>query len=126
MKFRGKHRKTLEQFVQRAVAALGSSIDSIVVYGSVARGEAGDYSDIDILILSEKGSRIADEILKLNYELDLENDTVSLHVYYTPEHFERLISIGSPFAENVINQGMVLYDNGAFRKLREQVLGISR
>lgn len=126
MGFEGKYKKTLDQFTRRAVAALGDTIEAIVVYGSVARGEARDDSDIDILILTREGSRIADQVLELNYDLDLENQTVSLHVYYIPEEFEQLLSVGSPFADDVISQGMVLYDSGTFQRLRAQVPGISR
>lgn len=126
MGFEGKYKKTLDQFTRRAVAALGDTIEAIVVYGSVARGEARDDSDIDILILTREGSRIADQVLELNYDLDLENQTVSLHVYYTPEEFEQLLSVGSPFADDVISQGMVLYDSGTFQRLRAQMPGISR
>ncbi len=126
MKFEGKYGKTLDRFTKSVVAELGSSVDSMVVYGSVARGEAREDSDIDILILSKEGSRIANKVLEINYDLDLQSDTVSIHIYYTPEEFEKLLSVGSPFAEDVVNQGVVLYDNGTFQRLREQVSGISR
>lgn len=126
MRFKDKYRKTLEQFTRKAVATLGEAINSIVVYGSVARGEAKVDSDIDILIISKEGNRIADRVLELNYDLDLKNDTVSVHVYYTPEEFEELISLGSPFAEDVVSSGAVLYDDGTFQRIREKVPGNRR
>ena len=47
------YRKVAREFAERAVRELDGKIQSIVLYGSVARGEAGPASDIDILVLTE-------------------------------------------------------------------------
>lgn len=49
LRLQGRYRKALRTLMNRIVKELGSRIDSIVVYGSVARGEAREGSDIDVL-----------------------------------------------------------------------------
>jgi predicted nucleotidyltransferase len=50
MKIRDKYRKAVDEFVERVLDKYSDRIDSIILFGSVARGEAKEESDIDILI----------------------------------------------------------------------------
>jgi len=44
-----KHRKAIESVVEQFLSELNDRIHSIVLFGSVARGEATEESDIDLL-----------------------------------------------------------------------------
>jgi predicted nucleotidyltransferase len=46
------HKKAAVEFARRVTSALGDQVDAIVLYGSVARGEAKRDSDIGILVVS--------------------------------------------------------------------------
>ena len=46
----------LEIFISLVQEAIGENVVSIVLYGSVARGEAGIESDIDLLLVVRDGS----------------------------------------------------------------------
>ena len=35
------HRAVVEEFTQRVVSTLGDQVESVILYGSVARGDAG-------------------------------------------------------------------------------------
>jgi predicted nucleotidyltransferase len=52
----GRHRKALMGFRDRVVNELGNYINSILVYGSIAKGEAEVNSDIDLLIIGRDKS----------------------------------------------------------------------
>lgn len=41
----------MEEFVRRVLERYEDKIDSIILFGSVARGEAKEDSDIDILVI---------------------------------------------------------------------------
>lgn len=117
-----QYKKTIKEFTEEVLKELKRDIDALVLYGSVAKGEVHEESDIDILVISKKGGTIEDKVLDISYSIDLKNGTVTSHVYYTPEEFNRLVNLGSPFAEDILTHGKVLYDNGTFQRLRNEVL----
>jgi len=65
-----KFREPLKEFAKKAVE-LTDAILEIVVYGSVARGEADSRSDIDVFILLSKplGAGVEDELFGLAREI---------------------------------------------------------
>ncbi|MCD6361380.1 MAG: nucleotidyltransferase domain-containing protein [Armatimonadetes bacterium] len=68
----------------------GGRIQATIVFGSVARGEADDESDVDMLILvRDKLSRAEEkEISEYSYDLDLANGTVTQWFVETVEHWD--------------------------------------
>jgi predicted nucleotidyltransferase len=56
------YKEAAVEFARRVTLALRDQVDAIVLYGSVARGEAKRDSDIDILVVSPD-SQIAREKL---------------------------------------------------------------
>ena len=53
MEISEKRWKAVEEFVRRALDKYGDRIESIILFGSVARGEAKEDSDIDILVVGD-------------------------------------------------------------------------
>ena len=53
MQIQKKYRGAVEEFVRRVLERYRDKIDSIIVFGSVARGEAKADSDIDILVVGD-------------------------------------------------------------------------
>lgn len=49
-----KYKKAVDEFVRRVEQDHRNEIESIILFGSVARGEAREDSDIDILIITKK------------------------------------------------------------------------
>ena len=127
LRLQGRQRKALTEFRDRVVKELGDRINAIIVYGSVARGEAGEESDIDVLIVG-KDKEIRSMITEIGYEIDYENrfETFITPVYYTKEEIEHRIKIGSPFIHEVLKDGVALYDDGTFKRIREKMLGTGR
>jgi len=122
----GRDGKALMAFRDRVVRELGDRIYVIVVYGSVARGEAKEDSDIDVLIVGRNGE-IRRRVSEIGYDIDYENgfETFITPVYYTREEFEHRIRVGSPFIYEVLKDGVALYDDGTFKGIRQKVLGAS-
>jgi len=115
--------KTVEQLTNRLVRELGDKIDSIVLYGSVAKNTANEESDIDILIVARNDEiGLYDKISKIRTQVDLENNTLTALVYVTCEELEHYAKLGSPFMKSVSEEGMIIYDRGVFKKLRGSIL----
>ena len=82
--------------------------DRIIIFGSHARGEADEHSDLDIVIIKETKERFLDR-LKAVYELV--QPTFALDVLvYTPGEFAELRKQGNPFIEMVLKEGVVIYE----------------
>jgi len=123
LRLQGRFEKALIDFKDRVVKELGDRVESIVVYGSVARGEAGKDSDIDVLIVG-KAKEIRSKVSEIGYEVDYENnfETFITPIYYTMDELEHRMRVGSPFIYEVLKEGVSLYDNGAFKRIREKML----
>ena len=124
---RQAHIAALEELKERLVRELAEYIDAIVLYGSVARGEATEESDLDLLIIVKAGgSRTVEAILDISYDVDLRYGITTSHLYLSSEQFERLVELGSPLIEDLLTQGVVLYDNGTFKRIHQKVFSISQ
>lgn len=120
------HIKAVEQLKNRLVNELGDGIESIVLYGSVAKKTAHEESDIDILIVTrDEDKNLYDKISKIRTQIDLESNTLTTIVHLTSEELERYTKLGSPFIKSVAEEGIILYDRGNFKKLCQSLLGKS-
>lgn len=86
----------------------GDRIKDIVVFGSVARGEADEESDIDMLVLvTDKLSRAErEELSERAYDLDLANGTVTQLIVETLEHWSIPAVRGSGLRKAVDTEGI--------------------
>lgn len=97
---------TLEEITKRLVERYDP--DRIILFGSRATGGSRPDSDIDLLIVKETEKRPIDR--RCEVEAMLADRSVPLDiVVYTPEEMRYLFSIGSPFLEEVLEQGRVLH-----------------
>ena len=122
-----EHQKTISE-LKKAVSKLGISIDSLVLYGSVARGQdRGIDSDIDILVIGKDETKSSyEKIRALATDIDLKNSTATSIVYFSRKEIERDMKLDSPFLAEVMKEGVPLYDNGTFERLRAGVVKIIR
>jgi len=113
-------------FRDSVVNELGDHVCSIVAYGSVARGESRDDSDIDVLVVG-RGKEIFHKVSEIGYEVDYENrfETFITPIYFTTEELEYRVKAGLPFIYEVLREGVILYDDGTFKRIREKVFSLS-
>lgn len=89
-----------------ANAIRSEDIVKIILFGSVARGEDTEESDIDILIITTNSDELSDEINSAAVDIILEKDEfISPHVM-SEEHFNKTIDY--PFLTNVLKEGVVI------------------
>ena len=83
-------------------------ISAVLLYGSVARGEANDGSDIDLLVVGHHAG-ITSAKLRRALGLDTAGTRVSL-VFHTPESLSDAFSQGSRFLVHIRREGVPLLD----------------
>ena len=113
------YQKTVSHLTKRLIEDLGDKVESIVLYGSVARNEAREDSDIDVLVVTRDDDRkLYDRISKIRTRIDLSNNTLTTLVQISRNELEQHMKLGSPFMESVVKEGVILYDSGFLKKIR--------
>lgn len=81
-------------------------IDAIIVYGSVANGQAREGSDIDVLLLVNKNQKKYEE----KYRALMIKDKIIMAQVFETDDFANSLKRGSKFAEQVIKNCVIIYD----------------
>jgi len=98
-----RYRKVVDEFVRRALEKYKDKIDSIILFGSVARGEAREDSDIDILVIW-KGKEAEGWRVMTGLAFDVLLDTeeyISIKVLCSGDLEEK-----NSFKKNVMSEGI--------------------
>jgi len=105
----------LQQITQdvsrRVQAVLGSRLHSVILFGSYARGDYDDESDIDIMVLADVGEDVRNFARKLNIvssDVSLEYGITICVMLNDKLLFDQRLPI-LPFYQNVMNDGVQLY-----------------
>lgn len=121
------YRDATQEFADRVTSVLGDQVNSIVLYGSVARGEAKRESDIDLLVVSPSPSTMRKEVSQICSDFTYERAFaffISL-IHFSRQEFYELKRLGSPFIDNVIDEGVILYDKGTFSTVHHKTAAAS-
>ena len=111
---------SLRKFVERVLAERGEDIEFIVLFGSRAKGEWTEWSDYDVFIglRIDDGKRLTDRI----YEFSLFSEGEVEPFPYSRSEWERMFNGFHPLLLEVLEYGIVLFDRGAFKRMREKFL----
>ena len=112
-------REIAAETAARLLAAFPDSIQAIVLYGSVARGDANEHSDIDLLVITPADHETRYKIDEIAYDVSCERDNIALVqlVMMPKEWFEtEAITYRSYFASDIMEQGIALHDDGVYLK----------
>lgn len=89
---------------KRLTKELGKPV-KVIMYGSQARGDAGKYSDIDLLVIVPSvNSQIRDKISDITYDVGFEAGKVISAIPTTREKMKRYAFL--PFYKNIRKEGV--------------------
>ena len=101
----------MQQFASSVGKLLGNTLDSVIVYGSYARGDYSEFSDIDVMILvtltEEKIKKISDEISDMAFEYLMKFGVDISPVITNIDHFNYWVD-NLPYYRNVRDEGVRL------------------
>lgn len=109
MKLSEKEKSALSFFKKELKKRLGKDKIRLTLYGSKARGDFHDDSDIDILVVSEKLTAKKHQIISdLATDIFLETQIdVSPHIY-SREEYQKLVSLQTPFMLSIQRDGIII------------------
>jgi len=121
------YRRAAHDFAAGVARELRDEIRAVILYGSVARGNADATSDIDVLLITRHGDQIREKVITLADEVDFQNGykTFLTSIYLTLEEVKRLGAERSPLIMDVLNEGIILYEDGSFSRARDEILAVT-
>ncbi|HIQ13692.1 MAG TPA: nucleotidyltransferase domain-containing protein [Thermoprotei archaeon] len=126
-----EYRPILEYVVSRLIEYFRERLVSIVLYGSLARGEARDTSDIDLLIIAvdipgnyservEQISRILDDVSRFRYRLWMEKRIYPLIDIIILDREEAMVN--HPLYLDMVYDAIIIYDRDSFMEKRIEAI----
>jgi predicted nucleotidyltransferase len=101
--------KSLDERLSKVIEGVRRyGADKALIFGSSARGDADQYSDIDLIVVKQTDRRFIDRLLDVvecirpDFALDV--------LVYTPEEFERMRDEGNPLVTRAVEEGKVIYE----------------
>lgn len=98
-------------FSQKVKQILGNKLDKVILYGSYARGDYNEHSDIDIMILTtltdQEIEEVETEIFDLAFDFQIDYGMDISVVIKNKDHFNYWLG-ALPFYNNVQKEGVVL------------------
>ena len=101
----------IHDFAKSVRKMMGNSLDSVIVYGSYARGDYSELSDIDVMLLVSLGEEeikeISDQISDLAFDFMMKYGVDISPVITNIEHFNYWVD-NLPYYRNVRDEGVRL------------------
>lgn len=106
-----QNQSMLDHLAKDIQPIFGKNMAQIILYGSYARGDYNETSDIDLMILTditdEEIEKVEDAVFDIAYEYELtEGIPISINIKNT-EHFSYWKNI-LPYYQNIIKEGVVI------------------
>ncbi|MBI4746611.1 MAG: nucleotidyltransferase domain-containing protein [Deltaproteobacteria bacterium] len=104
-----KTEEAISELKRRLIDRFGPESETYL-FGSVARGESGPLSDIDILVLvpGEVNNSLEEEVFSLAYDVELEFNVVFGIVVYSKKFWNSKVASYMPLYINIKNEGVAL------------------
>lgn len=87
----------------------GYEPEKIILFGSLARGETHDWSDIDLIVVKDTDAGYGQRVKELLPVLRGWKGGADI-ILYSLEEYERAVEKGSPFLGEAEKDGVVLYE----------------
>lgn len=101
----------IEQYISEIKKIYGSHLCRIILYGSYARGDFRQDSDVDIMILVDLSDlelkKYSQQLSYMTYDFNLDYDLDIKPIVKSEEHFRKWTE-NYPFYANVQNEGVIL------------------
>jgi len=104
--------RLLEEITTEVRKLLGQKLKSVILYGSYARGDYDDESDVDIMVLVDsKGDELKEiekKVFKIGWDISGDYNIIATVFANNYDYFHSWTPY-MPYFRNVMNEGVPLY-----------------
>ena len=109
MKLNKEEAEVLEEFKRRVQEQFSGELVNMLVFGSKARGDATQESDIDVIVISRSDDKkLAKDIRYTGYDLEIEHGIILSIQVYSETHINYLRNIPTQFIQNVDREAVAI------------------
>jgi len=102
----------IDELYRNTKHILGDKLRNIILYGSYARGDYNESSDLDIMVLADfsesEKTMLESQLCKIASDVSLDHDITVCMLLNNDNLFKSRLHI-SPFYRNVISEGVDIY-----------------
>lgn len=112
------------KFTIEAKKHYGDIIKSVLIFGSLVRGDARKTSDADVLVvLDDTATKTSEDLDKVNSHLYLiAHELKDIHIQtHTLTEFWQWVRMGSPELVNFLRYGLPVYDTGFIKPVQRML-----
>lgn len=103
----------INEYVASVKKIFGTYLMKVIVYGSYARGDYNEKSDIDIMFIVTLNENEIHEkfndVCDIAFEYEMKYGIVISPIIKNNQHFEKWVGV-LPFYQNVIREGVCIYE----------------
>lgn len=107
-----KMQNLIDLYVDEIKKIYGVHLRKVILYGSYARGDYRQDSDVDIMILLDMSDMelkaYSKQLSYMTYDFNMDNDIDIKPIVKSENHFRKWV-INYPFYANIDKEGVVLY-----------------
>ncbi|MCM1122371.1 MAG: nucleotidyltransferase domain-containing protein [Eubacterium sp.] len=104
-------KNVVARYIDEVKGVLGNDFQSAVIYGSFARGDMRDDSDIDIAIFTDRKSQdfylLINKIAELTFEYNVEYDIILSPVFQNVDDYHRMLHV-LPYYQSIQREGVLI------------------
>jgi predicted nucleotidyltransferase len=105
-----KEKLALQEYLERLRQEYGREVLSIKLYGSKARGDHHEDSDLDLLVRVRQDNRQAyAKMYLIASDVELKYDLILGMMLVGPTHYDLMRRLGEPLYRNVQREGVELW-----------------
>lgn len=120
--------KLAEEFKKKALEKFGDFIKTIIIWGSVTRGDVTAKSDVDIYIIFDDTKYSLKDFNKVRDKIDEDLYKIAKSIDEKKIHLQPIIALtefieglrnSHPLFINIVREGFAIYDTGFFIPMRK-------
>jgi len=108
LKLKDNEINALQEFKQKLLKVFPDAI--IILYGSKARGEDREFSDIDVLVLVDGNvnNSLEEDVFSVAFQVELKHDVIFGVIVYSKEFWNSRLGKSMPLHWSVDKEGILV------------------